>query len=77
MNDKWFYKNVYAPFEDAWRLVLMIRHLKQDDTDGWKKFEEAQKKYSKLYNCDKGNSFEYFLSRAVLEIADKIAEINN
>lgn len=76
MTDEKFMKLAYAPLADAWKIIQMTRDLKQDDDKGWKAYEEAQRKFSALYECDKGNSYEYFLSRAIMEAVDKIAKEN-
>lgn len=76
MTDEKFMKLAYAPLADAWKIIQMTRDLKPDDDEGWNAFEKAQREFSRLYECDKGNSYEYFLSRAIMEAVDKIAKEN-
>ena len=76
MTDERFMKIAYAPLADAWKIIQMTRDLKQDDANGWKAYEKAQREFSRLYECDKANSYEYFLSRAIMEAVDRIAKEN-
>lgn len=76
MTDEKFLRMAYAPLADAWKVILMTKDLKPDDDEGWKAYEEAQRKFSVLYECDKGTGYEYFLSRAIMEIVDQIAICN-
>ncbi len=73
MENERFLKEIYEPYNEAYKLIKLIKDCGPNDSDDiWEKFAEQQEVFSKKYDTETGK----VIAKMVMDIADLIAKAN-
>ena len=75
MTDEKIKALAYTPLLDAWKVIHMTQHLKQNDAEEWNAYKEAHDNFCKKYGDEK-YTFAWYLGMAIMAVVDDIAKLN-
>lgn len=74
MTNEVFVKEIYEPYNEAYRLMKMIKDCGPSDSDEiWSSFVEEIEKFSEIHDTEMG----HVIARMLTDAADAIAKMND
>ncbi len=73
MTNEKFVKEFYEPYNEAYRLIRLIKDCGPSDSDEiWAEYAKRQEEFSKKYDTEAGR----VIAKMVMDIADLVAKEN-